>query len=138
MPNFSKRSEKNLEDVDDRLVVMCKRAIRVMDFSVIEGHRSEARQNALFDKGMSKLKYPHSKHNTKPSLAIDCVPYPIDWQDQRRFYQLAGVFKAIAHSLGFEIRHGGDWDRDDEFKDQKFFDLPHFEIYESSSSSESP
>lgn len=130
MPKFSKRSKQNLEHVDTRLVRMCQRAIQVVDFAVIEGHRSAERQDALFEKGMTKLKFPNSKHNSKPSKAIDCVPYPIDWKDQRRFYHLAGVFKAIAHSMGFEIRHGGDWDRDDEFKDQNFYDLPHFEIYE--------
>ena len=130
MPKFSKRSKDNLSLVDDRLVRMCQMAIQVVDFAVIEGFRTAERQNELYDKGMSKLKYPQSKHNRNPSLAIDCVPYPIDWQDQRRFYYLAGVFKSIAHSMGFLIRHGGDWDSDDEIKDQNFYDLPHFEIYE--------
>lgn len=130
MRRFSQRSLDNLKNVDKRLAEMCHLAIDVVDFAVIEGHRGKHRQDEMFHAGRSMLKWPESKHNRDPSMAIDCVPYPIDWSDQRRFYYLAGVFKTIAYQLGFELRHGGDWDRDDIFKDQKFYDLPHFEIYE--------
>lgn len=130
MYKFSNRSIENLQGVDRRLQDMCYRAIKIVNFAVIEGHRGEDRQNQLYESGMSKLQWPNSMHNQWPALAVDCVPYPVDWEDQRRFYYLAGIFKSIAYDLGFEIRHGGDWDRDDIFKDQKFFDLPHFEIYE--------
>ncbi len=37
---------------------------------------------------------------------------------------------AAAHDLGIELRWGGDWDRDAEFDDQTFNDLPHFELYD--------
>lgn len=130
MYKLSNRSLGNLMMVDERLVTMCHRAIEVVNFAVICGHRDAKEQNDFYFRGMSKLEYPDSKHNKDPSQAIDAVPYPIDWEDQRRFYYLAGIFKAIAYDLGFQLRHGGDWDRDDIFKDQKFYDLPHFEIYE--------
>jgi len=128
MPKFSQFSLDNLRDVDPRLKSLCNRAIQIVDFRVTEGYRDARRQNELYETGMSKVRHPNSKHNSFPSKAIDCVPCPIDWEDQRRFYYLAGIFKAIAWEMGFELRHGGDWDGDDIFKDQKFFDLPHFEI----------
>lgn len=130
MPHFGSRSLEQLAGVDDRLQEMCHRAIKIVDFAVISGYRGKDIQNHLFEMGQSKLKFPFSKHNTSPAHAVDCVPWPVDWQDHRRFYYLAGIFQAIAHDLGFILRHGGDWDQDDIFKDQQFFDLPHFEIYE--------
>lgn len=128
MPKFSKRSKENLRTAHPTLQEICRRAIKIVDFAVIAGHRSKEVQDQLFEEGKSKLQFPDSKHNTFPSLAVDVVPYPVDWEDQRRFYYLAGVFQTIAHDLGVDIRHGGDWDEDDIFKDQKFYDLPHFEL----------
>jgi peptidoglycan L-alanyl-D-glutamate endopeptidase CwlK len=69
-----------------------------------------------------------SKHNSKPSLAVDIAPYPIDWADDERFYFLAGIIKAASHQVGVKVRWGGDWDSDDDFHDQTFMDLGHFEI----------
>ena len=74
------------------------------------------------------MQYPNGKHNQKPSLAIDVSPYPINWRDTKRFYYFAGVVKAAAYSLGLNIRWGGDWDSDNDFNDQTFMDLVHFEL----------
>jgi peptidoglycan L-alanyl-D-glutamate endopeptidase CwlK len=42
---------------------------------------------------------------------------------------LAGVIQCAAAELGYDLRWGGNWDGDGEIiKDQKFNDLPHFEI----------
>ena len=128
MPSFSARSELRLGSCDPRLQEICHEAIKIIDFSVIEGHRSEARQNDAYDAGRSKLKWPESKHNQVPSLAVDIVPYPVDWEQHSRFYVLAGVMFACAHKLGYKLRFGGDWDMDGEHTDQTFHDLPHFEI----------
>ena len=37
--------------------------------------RTKTEQDELFAKGKTKLKYPESKHNRDPSLAIDIAPY---------------------------------------------------------------
>ncbi len=130
MYKFSPRSLLRLAGCDKRLQEICHEAIKVMDFSVLEGHRDEEAQNDAYASGRSKLRWPDSKHNKHPSLAVDLAPYPIDWEQRSRFYLLAGVMFACANKLGYKIRFGGDWDMDMEHKDQKFNDLPHFEIVE--------
>ena len=128
MYKFSKRSEKNLTSADVMLENICREAIKIVNLRVIEGHRSEDRQNHLFDIGFSKLRFPNSKHNSYPSRAVDIVPFPVDWNDRERFQHLAGIMFGIAHSMGVRLRWGGDWDGDKDFKDQNFHDLAHFEL----------
>lgn len=128
MYSFGKKSSDKLFAADTRLESICNEAIKVVDFTVLESVRSEDRQNYLFDAGLSKVEFPNSKHNQLPSLAIDVAPWPIDWKDSSRFYYLAGVMKATAISKGVNLRWGGDWDSDNDFKDQTFMDLGHFEI----------
>lgn len=102
--------------------------IKGYDCSILCGFRDEAAQNEAFHTGRSKKQWPNSKHNGTPSLAVDVAPYPIDWDDERRFYHFAGYVKGIADQLGISIRWGGDWDGDNDLNDQHFFDLVHFEL----------
>lgn len=128
MAKFGKASIKNLSECHPHLQEILNEAIKVMDFSVIEGNRSEEEQNKLFHKGMSKLKYPESKHNELPSLAADVAPYPIDWKDKDRFILLAGIIKGIAHAKGIKIRWGGDFNNNNIISDESFLDMPHVEL----------
>jgi hypothetical protein len=128
MPSFSKNSQKRLDTCDVRLQRVMKEVVKTFDCSVIEGHRSRDRQNQLFDAGKSQLKWPDSRHNSKPSVAVDVVPYPIDWKDRDRFHYFAGFVMATALSMGIKLRWGGDWDGDWETRDNSFDDLPHFEL----------
>jgi peptidoglycan L-alanyl-D-glutamate endopeptidase CwlK len=130
MPSFSTKSEDTLATCDHRLQQICDRVIKTYDFSVLEGYRSDERQEELYRQGKSKLRAGESKHNQDPSLAVDIAPYPIDWEDHKRFYLLAGMMFQAAYDIGYPIRWGGDWDRDWEHNDQSFHDLPHFEIVE--------
>ncbi len=127
MPYFGSRSSSNLENVNPRLVEVCNDAIKTMDFSVLCGHRNEEDQNKAFDEHKSTLRFPESNHNKKPSDAVDLAPYPVDWNDKRRFYNLASIMFIAANHIGVKLRWGGDWDRDASRKDQSFNDLPHFE-----------
>lgn len=102
--------------------------IQIYDVQIVEGYRGEQRQNALYQTGKSQLQWPNSMHNRKPSLAVDVVPYPIDWEDRERFYYMAGLIMGIGEELHIPIRWGGDWDQDREFKDNEFDDLAHFEL----------
>ena len=88
MPRFGTASRNKLNTCDPRLIEICEEAIKVMDFSVLCGTRSEIEQNALYDQGKTFLRYPHSKHNKSPSKAVDLVPYPVDWEDRDRFILL--------------------------------------------------
>lgn len=125
---FGKTSSRNLGECHPLLQDIFNEVIKVMDCSIIEGHRTEAEQNKAHEKGHSKLKFPKSNHNYKPSMAVDVVPYPIDWKDRERFCLLAGIVKGIAYSKGINIRWGGDWDGDNITKDETFIDMPHFEL----------
>ena len=128
MPIFGKKSKERLATCDDRLQIICNEAIKVFDFTVLEGHRDEETQNRLFWEGKSKLQFPNSKHNTSPSRAIDIAPYPIDWDDKERFGRLAGLMFGIAFKNGVQLRWGGTWSGLEGKNKSGFYDLPHFEI----------
>lgn len=128
MPSFSKRSLSALATLHPDLQRLLQEAIKHVDFVVLEGHRDKVAQNAAVAAGKSKTPWPKSKHNSKPSLAVDIAPYPVSWSDRERFYHLAGFIKATAIMLGINLRWGGDWDSDGDFRDQTFDDLPHYEI----------
>lgn len=128
MPRFGKRSKARLATCDSRLQNLFNEVIKHFDCSVLEGHRGEKEQNEAYAKGNSKLRYPDGKHNKIPSIAVDVVPYPIDWQDRERMTYFAGFVMGIASGMGLKIRWGGDWNMNTELKDNNFDDLPHFEI----------
>lgn len=134
MARFGKRSTENLKQTHPDLQTIFNEVIKYFDCSVIEGNRGEYEQNEAFRKGLSKLKYPQSKHNKEPAMAADVVPYPIDWQDTDRMRYFAGYVMGIANLLkdrgiiDHALRWGGDWNRDTEVKDNRFQDFPHFEL----------
>lgn len=128
MPKFSDHSKSKLQSCHNDLQTIMNDAIKIFDFKIAEGHRGEADQNRYSNEGFSKLKYPDSKHNSYPSLAADIDPYPIHFGLKERYYYLAGIIKAVAERHGIKIRWGGDWDSDDDFYDQRLYDLRHFEL----------
>lgn len=122
MPRFSSHSLAQLKTVDPALREICIQAIKEYDFSVLCGFRNEHDQNEAFDLGYSKLKFPHSKHNSVPSQAVDLAPYPILWADPVRFVELSKIIKKIAYDLMIDLRWGGDF--------KSFFDGAHYELVE--------
>ncbi len=128
MYKFGSRSKKHLVTLDERLQKVLNEVIKYVDCSIIEGHRSAERQNKLFEEGRTKVKYPHGRHNSNPSRAVDVVPYPIDWDDRERFHLFAGFVIGIAQSMGIKLRWGGDWNMNFEVDDNNFDDFPHFEL----------
>jgi len=131
MPQFSQRSLAKLATCDTRLQLIFHHIILHFDCSILEGHRSKYRQNKLYRTGKSQLSYPHSKHNISPSLAVDVMPHPIDWQDRERMTYFAGQVIATARHMGIAIRWGGDWDNNTQLKDNVFDDLAHYELISS-------
>ena len=124
MPKFGKRSKERLRGVDTRLVNVLNELVKIMDVTIIEGLRSEQRQEKLLKEGSTKTKF--SKHIE--GKAVDLAPYPIDWNDRDRFHYMGGMIRGIAKQLNIPVRWGGDWDGDGETKDNKFDDLVHVEI----------
>jgi peptidoglycan L-alanyl-D-glutamate endopeptidase CwlK len=136
MAKFSQISIQRLSTCHPDLQLVLTKAILEFDFSVLAGHRGELEQTIAFQEGKSKTPWPKSKHNGSPSLAVDIAPYPILWPDPKnpknwaRFYYLGGYVLGIAAELNVPLRWGGDWDGDRDIHEQRFDDLPHFELVE--------
>ena len=130
MPRFGTRSKQRLATCDDRLQKVFNEVIKYVDCSVLEGQRSQERQDKLYEEGKTKLKFPNGRHNMAPSNAVDVTPYPVDWKDRERQTLFAGFVIGIARSMGIRLRWGGDWDMDFQVNDNRFDDFPHFEIKE--------
>ena len=124
MPRFGKRSRERLKGVNIKLQHILNQLVKIMDVTIIEGLRTESRQNELVAQGKSKTKY--SKH--LEGRAVDLAPYPIDWEDRERFHYMGGMLRGIAHEMDVKIRWGGDWDSDGEIADNSFDDLVHVEL----------
>lgn len=127
MPEFGRKSKEQLSTCHPDLQKIFNEVIKYYDCTVIEGHRSDEDQLIAFNSGKSKIK-SGGKHNQNPSLAVDVAPWPVDWKDKNRFYHFAGFVQGIAKMLNIKVRWGGDWDSDNDLKDQSFYDLPHFEL----------
>jgi len=130
MPSYSKSSNRKLKECHTDIQRVFSIVIKHFDHKVIWGFRGQADQDVAYFAGNSKVKFPDSRHNVIPSMAIDIAPYPIDWGDERRFIFIAGFILGVAKLKGINLRWGGDWDRDTEVKDNKFNDYGHFEIME--------
>lgn len=127
MPKFSKLSLSRLETCHPILQELCHEAIKEIDFMVICGHRGEAEQNKAYAEGKSKLKYPRSKHNKSPSLAVDLCPVKfkggkisLDWNNDRAFKVMAMQMLMLANRKSYPLEWGGNW--------IWFKDKPHFQI----------
>lgn len=88
----------------------------VKDTTVLCTFRDEWDQNAAFDEGRSKKRWPESGHNKQPPRAVDFAPYPIPWNDREAFALLQGFVRAKAVELGIRLKPMITWD------------LPHFEL----------
>ena len=129
MAKFGKTSMSRLEGVHPLLVDWAFRLVTVMDCSVIYGVRTLSEQRVLVEKEASMTM--DSYHLIQPDgygHALDLAPYPIDWNDYKRFYVLIGMGLMLAHDMGIPITNGRDWDGDLDFDDQSFNDFLHWQI----------
>ena len=135
MPSYSNKSKQKLSTAHDDLQEIFNVVICNFDNTILDGHRDQARQDRAFNEGFSQVQFPNSKHNKVPSMAVDAVPYPIEWDNLNRMRFFAGRVIAtgdILYSFGMithKVRWGGDWDKDTVLKDNRFNDFPHFELY---------
>ncbi len=120
MPSFSTASAQRLLTCDHRLQALFTEVVKIVDCAVLCGHRPKEQQDLEYAAGTSQLEWPHSRHNSMPSMAVDVVPYPVDWKDLGRFELLAVMVKEIAARLGIRVRWGGDYPH--------FKDRPHWEL----------
>lgn len=120
------KSKERLSTIKPELQAVVKKAFETVPFdvTVLEGIRTIERQKELVAKGASQTM--NSKHITGD--AVDLAPYPIDWNDKSRFNELAKHMLNAASELGIKIRWGGDWNMNGDWKDESFYDGPHFEL----------
>ena len=130
---FSDKSQKCLNTCTPGLQRIFNEVLKIQDCTILSGYRDKNHQDTYFEKGLSKLPWPKSKHNHNPSKAIDAVAYIRKRGasfNMKQCYYFAGIVKGVASSLGIKIRWGGDWDGDGDVLDQSFNDLVHFEEIE--------
>jgi len=127
MAQFSQRSKDKLATCHNDLQTLFNEVISrdVWDCTVLSGHRDKEEQDTLYEQGRSQLKFPHSKHNTYPSTAVDVAPYFADkphirWNDLEAFEAFGHYVKNVAKELDIKIEWGGDW--------YTFVDMPHFQL----------
>ena len=135
MAEFSAASKRRLLTCHPKLQKLFNKVIETYDCTILWGHRGKEEQDKSYFRGFSKVKYPHSKHNKQPSMAVDVMPYfdlepHVRWEDTESIYHFVGYVQAIADIEGIKIRSGADWDMDFEFDDQTFVDAAHFELIE--------
>lgn len=118
---FSQRSENNLKGVNPDLVKVIRRTLEItpVDFIVIEGLRTQARQKELVSTGKSQTM--NSRHLT--GHAVDCAPLvnkQIPWGDWSKFKLVADAVLQAGKELGIDVEWGGNW--------KSFKDGPHFQL----------
>lgn len=153
MATYGNSSQSKLNTAHPDLILLFQEVVKVFDNTIVYGTRTPEEQFKLFKQGRflnsvgvwavwDKSKVvtycdginKKSNHNYIPSKAIDAIPYPIDWKDERRITYFAGHVKMLAIKLLEEgkITHkiiwGGDWNDNTEVKDETFMDLAHYEI----------
>lgn len=114
-------SELLLRGVHPDLVKVIRRAIQIskIDFKVLEGVRSVARQRELVKKGASQTMKSRHIHG----FAVDIAPFvegQIRW-DWPLYYELAATVKQAAKDVGVPVEWGGNWKS---FKDGPHWQLP--------------
>lgn len=123
---FSQRSENNLKGVNSDLIRVIRRALEItpVDFIVIEGLRTQARQKELVAAGKSQTN--NSRHLT--GHAVDIIPVNTKWQIDE-FKPLLKAVKQAADELGVKLRFGINWKSDPSLPiETRFIDAPHIEI----------
>lgn len=118
---LSSRSMARLNGLHPDLVRVVRLAIERtdLDFTVLEGVRTKARQAQLVAAGASRTM--NSRHLT--GHAVDIAPWfdgDVRW-DWPLYHRLAPVIKASAAELGVPIEWGGDWH---DFRDGPHWQLP--------------
>ena len=112
---MDKLSEQKLKRVKADLVSVVKRAFEISPpFTVVQGNRTQAEQNALYAQGRTKpgnivTWTKNSKHiggNAIDFAAL--VNGKISWND-KLYPQIAAAFKRAAKELKVGIEWGGDW-----------------------------
>lgn len=121
--NMQVMNEEKLIGVDERLCKLVRLVNEEIKICVCCGYRGKEEQDRAFLQGLSKLKYPKSKHNKTPAKAVDLAPLTIDnkinWKDINSFILLNNCVQKHASILEIKIIWGGGF---------KIRDYVHYEL----------
>lgn len=138
MAQFGKRSLESLKGVHPNLVKVMQEAIKntPVDFTITDGGRTTAQQQALYAQGRTKPggrvtnadgvknKSNHQAKSDGYYHAVDLYPYidgKIDFNDEHgKLKEIAAHIQYTARLLGVKIGWGGSW--------KGSWDKPHFEL----------
>lgn len=128
------RSKERLANVDAKLITLITNVASScpVDFQIANmgGYRSASLQNELYTQGKSKCDGVTSKSKHQEGKAVDIVVY-IDGKptwDKEYYAYVAGAVLTLSNMQGVKVRWGGDWNSNGLFSDNKYNDLPHFEL----------
>jgi peptidoglycan L-alanyl-D-glutamate endopeptidase CwlK len=155
MPSFGKASRAKLDTCHPLLQELCQRVVQHRDITIIYGHRGQAEQDDAYARKASTKRWPDSKHNTTPSVAVDVAPWPLpanwgdlkshgqardlEWKERVKFYEVIALFRFAWEQMlddfpelrgHYTLRLGADWDGDGDYRNNTFDDLPHIELVE--------
>lgn len=117
---LSRNSLAKLEKVNPALVNVVKRAIEIteVDFAVVQGNRTQAEQNALYEQGRTKPgpKVTWTRNsNHIGGRAVDLAPFykgKIEWDNNGKlglYPKINEAMQQAAKELGVKIKWGGEW-----------------------------
>lgn len=129
MPKFDAGSAKRLKNAHPLLQKLMNEAIKKTPFMILDSQRGRAAQELAFKQKRTKVHFGNSAHNWSPAIALDVVPLPVDWKNTKAFVALSQVILPLAKELGIPIRWGGDWNMNGKTSDEKFVDMPHYELH---------
>lgn len=135
--NWGQTSLKRMEGIDERLVRVLFRAIRIsskkkdgVDFTIPQfgGLRTADEQNKLFENGFSKCDGYDKKSYHQSGRAVDVIPYIKgknvynlkETEKQLLFHKVAVCMLEASNKEGVQLNWGGNW--------SSWLDRPHFEI----------
>ena len=136
MFRYGEKSLEHIRKLHKDLQLILGEAIKYVDITVIDSHRDEDTQNKYFKEGKSKVKFPNSKHNKFPSMAVDIIPlkFPNNFKDWAKFAYMIGIIKGISEemykngTIKHRLRFGLDFNRDGILFNDSFVDAPHIEL----------
>lgn len=130
MATFDKSSAEVLSKAHPLLRKLMTACIKQRSFKILQSTRGRAAQELAYRQGRSKVRFGNSAHNYSPAIAMDVVPLPVDWKNLKEFESLArDVILPTANRLGIPIRWGGDWNMNGKTLDERFVDMPHYELH---------
>ena len=110
---FSTISRERLDTCHPDLIRLMEHVLIWQDITILCGTRGQEEQDKAFFSGNSKLRFPHSKHNSSPSMAVDIQPYGVclqAWNSDRYNREWKAFCQKVidtGEALGINVRNLG-------------------------------